>query len=141
MASAFIVGGNNITGNNGNGIDVNASSVQIGGATIGDLVGLPVATISGNGVAVLNGSGVSGFNGASILIRQTTISGNTGRGVTLSLQSRANMFDNVTAPAVSVTGNTGFGLFCSGPESSFAGNPLVITGNTAGQINAACTGF
>ncbi len=118
MASASIFGGNNITGNQGHGVSVNASTVQIGGLTVGDVV-LPVTTISGNGTAVVNSSGVNGFNGASINIRQTTISGNTGSGVTLNLQSRAFLFDNVM-----ITGNTGNGVL------GFDGVSIQITQTT-----------
>lgn len=152
---AHLLGGNVVTGHVGDGISVLASSLLIGPPGFD----FPTTnTISNN-----SGGGVNGFNGAALDIRNATINGNTGNGVTLSLRSSARMgaggtvtVNNNTGhgilltlggglflqpPPVTVTGNGGFGLQCFGSESSFAGNTAGIGANGAGAISPTCTGF
>jgi len=160
-ASAILVGNNKITGNSGSGVVAQRSS----GLRIGHpALGLPITNlITGNGIAPpLNAptGGIFGTQGASLEIRSTTISGNTGNGITLALGSVARMFQDTVSgntangilltlggglgldpPAVTVTGNTLFGLQCSGTESSYSGNTTGISGNTGGDISPSCTGF
>lgn len=157
QAVADIAGGNTISGNAGSGVLVDDGRALFGDAGFGFTT---VNTVTGNGASVLPGfadGGVFVFRAGSVFIRDANINGNTGNGVTAQLRSTAQLsnstVNNNTAngilvnlggalllgPGVTVTGNTGFGLLCFNPESSFAGNVSGITGNTAGQVS--CTGF
>ena len=157
-ATAAIVGNNTISGNAGAGVFAHSSSVLIGDAGFG----LPTEnTITGNGIGTsATKGGIYGFLGASLDIRNATINGNTGDGVTLNLRSTARMFgDTVTnnsangilltrggglvlqSPTVSVSGNTLFGVQCTDGESSGGGELSGIIGNTAGEVSPGCTGF
>jgi len=40
-----------------------------------------------------------------------------------------------------VTDNAGFGIQCSGGESSFAGDAVGVTGNTGNPTQVSCSGF
>jgi parallel beta-helix repeat protein len=153
-ASAILVGNNSITGNSGSGVFAQCSS----GVSIGNpALGLPITnSITGNGTMpnVPNG-GIFGIQGASFELRSTTISNNTGDGINLQLRSTARIYDGTVQnnagngillglggglllhdPAVTVSGNTQYGLFCFDNESSFYGNTSGILG---GIVN--CTGF
>lgn len=159
-ANGNLWGKNTITGNEGTGVFASVGSVvQIGGSERGDQ--LPATNvISGNG-ATTSGGGIYAANGASLSIRFATIDHNKGNGITLSNRSTATLSDSIINnnnpgngillsqgaslvlqdPAVAVTGNTLFGLQCEGTESSYAGNPIGISGNTAGDVSGNCTGF
>jgi parallel beta-helix repeat protein len=162
-ASADILGGNTIVGNNGTGINLRSSSAVIGDAAFGLTT---VNTISGNGNPTLQG-GVSGFLGSSMSIRDAVISNNVGFGLILTTRSSAQIQSTtiqnnvafapgtgdgirivlgsalfVSAPNGTVTGNAGFGLLCTDGESSVINTALLGIGpNTAGTVSAACTGF
>jgi len=162
-ASADIVGGNTITGNNGTGINLRSSSAVIGDANFGLTT---INTISGNGNPTSQG-GVSGFLGSSISIRDAIISGNVGFGLIATTRSSvaiqsSTIQNNVafapgtgdgirvvlgsalfaSAPNGTITGNAGFGLLCTDGESSVVntGN-LGIGPNALGGVSPSCTGF
>lgn len=155
MATANFVGGNTITNNAVGGITAQASGVIIGdpGANPNN------NTISGNGATGTAG-GIFAFLGSMVTIRNATISGNIGSGLTVRSRSVANFFapstvNNNTGDGIRLTlggaltglsqvtasGNVGFGLQCTDNESSFEGGTAGITGNTAGNVSPSCTGF
>jgi parallel beta-helix repeat protein len=157
-ASANLVGNNTITGNSGSGVFAEGSHVYIGNAAWGLAYH---NTITANGTSssasVVKG-GVYGYLGSSLYIQNADISGNTGPGLTLNARSTArvsgstinnNTDDGILllnggglllrSPAVTVTGNTLFGLGCLDNESSFTGDASGISGNTGGQVG--CSGF
>ena len=157
MSSADIIGGNSITGHPGFGVSTRSANVAIGDTSFG----LPsVNTMTGNGLG-----GVFGFLGSSFLIRDATISGNTGAGVILSTKSVGQMFANtidsntsdgirlvlgsgliLQTPTSTVTGNGGFGINCTDGESSVGSTvpPFLVVAppaNALGGVSPACTGF
>ncbi|HVQ62412.1 MAG TPA: right-handed parallel beta-helix repeat-containing protein [Burkholderiales bacterium] len=160
-ATADIIGGNTISGNLGPGVNLVRSTAIFADPQFGFST---ANTVSGNGTPTAQG-GVVAFLGSSVTIRDATISGNTGSGVTLSLNSSAQIASTTiqnnlsvgpgtghgvllqlgssllssppTAPG-SVSGNAGFGLFCDTPESSAVGS-LGIGANGLGAVS--CTGF
>ncbi len=160
-AGATLVGNNRITGNSGTGVQAfGSSSVHIGAPDRG----LPITGVFANVITGNAKGGIIGYLGASLYIRDATINGNSGDGVTLFLRSTAWMFGNtinnntghgilltlgggllLQDPAVTVSGNTKFGLQCFGNESSFSGNTSGISGNGSGipeeQVSPSCTGF
>ena len=162
-ATATLAGNNKITGNTGSGVFASASVVVIGQpGTPLPITGPFANEITGNGATAPTKGGVFGFLGSSLDIRSATINGNFGNGVTLSLRSTARMFDDIVnnntgngislalggglflpfgVPTVTVTGNTSFGLQCSGTESSYDGNTSGILGNAVGNVSPSCTGF
>jgi hypothetical protein len=156
-ASADFVGGNTISGNTSTGVNLSRSSAIFGDSVFGFTT---VNTISGNG----SPGGVFGFLASSITIRDAVITGNTGSGVALSLNSSAQIAsttiqNNVASvpgtgegvrlqlgstllaspPTGSVTGNAGFGLICTDGESSVLGT-LGIGVNGLGSVSG-CTPF
>lgn len=158
QATATLVGKNVISNNNASGIFTRGSAVLIGDPTLG----LDSANvISNNGRSASVKGGIVAFLGSSLEIRDATIEGNTGTGVTLSTRSTARMSGNtkikgntengillmagggllLPASAMTVTGNTLFGLQCTDGESSFAGTTTGISGNTGGQVSSSCTEF
>jgi hypothetical protein len=159
-ATATLVGNNKITGNNGSGIWARQSTVVIGDISYGlPITGAFANVISGNGATAPNNGGIYGFLGTSLHIQSATINGNTGNGVSLSTRSTAYMSDDTVNnntgngiwlvlggalflqnPAVTVTGNTQFGLQCTDTESSVYG-PASISGNIGGNVSPSCTGF
>lgn len=162
-ASADILGGNTISGNNGTGINLRMSSAVIGDANFGLTT---VNTITGNGNPTSQG-GISGFLGSSLAIRDAVISNNVGFGLIgttrTSIQIQSSTIQNnvafapgtgdgirlvfgsalfASAPVGSVTGNAGFGLLCTDGESSVINTALLGVGaNALGGVSAACTGF
>ena len=162
-ASADIVGGNTITGNNGTGINLRSSSAVIGDANFGLTT---INTISGNGNPTSQG-GISGFLGSSLSIRDAIITNNVGFGLiattrsTVAIQS-STIQNNVafapgtgdgirvvlgsalfaSQPTGTVTGNAGFGLLCTDAESSVINTAFLGVGaNAAGGVSPICTGF
>jgi parallel beta-helix repeat protein len=161
-ASADFIGGNTISGNTGPGVNLSRSSAVFGDSVFGAST---VNTISGNGSPTSPG-GVVGFLASSMTIRDAVITGNTGFGVLLSLNSAAQIvsttiqnnlatapgngegirlqFGSTLLPATpigSVTGNAGFGLICSDGESSVVNTGLLgIGANALGGVSN-CTGF
>lgn len=174
-ANADVVGYNTITGNAFSGIFAKSSGVLIGDRGFSLPIGAPgedpkyANMITGNNkAATLDNGGIYGYLGASLDIRYATINDNTNDGVILRLRSTARMYGDTVNnnkrngilldqggglrlqdPAVTVTGNTEFGLQCYGGESSYGGNASAITGNfpthpdypTGGQVSPSCTGF
>jgi len=159
-ASAALVGNNNITGNNGSGILVQYSTARVGNPSFG----LPITNvITGNGTILAPNAATGGIfanQGSSLQIEGATINGNTGNGVFLGLRSNARIYNSTVSnntgngilvvqgaglllqdPAVTVNGNSLFGLECGGTESSFGGNTSGISGNTVGQVSPNCSGF
>jgi len=159
-ATAILVGNNRISGNRGSGVLALGSAVIIGDPAFG-LDYANEINNNGGGVGVSAKGGIFGFLGSSLDIRNAAIKDNTGNGVTLSTRSTARMSDNtkitgnkengillvagggllLPASAMTVTGNTLFGLQCTDGESSFAGITTGISGNTGGQVSPSCTGF
>ncbi len=159
-ATAILVGNNRISGNRGSGVLALGSALKIGDPAFG-LDYANEINNNGGGVGVSAKGGIFGFLGSSLDIRNATIKDNTGNGVTLSTRSTARMSDNtkitgntengilleagggllLPASAMTVTGNTLFGLQCTDGESSFYGNTTGISGNTGGQVSPNCTGF
>lgn len=162
-ASADIVGGNTISGNAGTGVNLVRSSAVFSDSNFGLTT---VNTISGNGSPTSQG-GISAFLGSSVTIRDAIITGNRGFGVSLSLNSAAQMGSTTiqnnlatvpgngsgiqlqlgsslfgAAPAGSITGNAGFGVACFDGESSLLnqGGALGIGANALGSVSN-CTGF
>jgi hypothetical protein len=157
-ASADLVGGNTISGNIGTGVNLVRSSAIFGDTIFGFTT---VNTVSGNGGL----GGVFGFLASSLTIRDAVITGNTGSGLALSLNSSAQIIsttiqNNVagapgtgegirlqlgstllaSTPIGSVTGNAGFGLICTDGESSVVNTGFLgIGANGLGTV--ACTGF
>lgn len=158
QAVADIAGGNTISGNAGSGVLVQDGRALFGDAGFGFTT---INTIMGNGASVPPGfadGGVFVFRSGSVLINDANINGNTGNGVTALLRSTVQLnsgsVNNNTGNGIllslggtlllnsgTVTGNGGFGLRCNDAESSAVGNFSGITGNTAGQVSPACTGF
>jgi hypothetical protein len=166
-----VVGYNRITGNPYSGIIAKSSAVMIGDGGFGLLIGAPgedpmyANVITGNNMAgTPDNGGVYGYLGASLDIRYSTISNNTGDGVILRLRSTARMYgdtinensgngilldqgggvrlqgplDPYPVPAVTATDNgSGLALQCFGGESSFLG------GFAAGSdpVSGSCNGF
>jgi len=154
-SNAVLMGNNRITRSGGVGVYTEGSSVVIGNPDSG----LPTTGDFANVISG-NANGIIGNLGASLWIRDAIINGNTGNGVTLNLRSTARMSGNTVNgntsngillsrggglvlqdPAVTVTGNTSFGLQCTDNESSFDGNISGISGNAEGDVSPSCTGF
>lgn len=152
-ATADLVGDNTIRDNAGAGIHASQSKI---------LVGNPGICLSGTNTITANGfpAGVFAFNGSSLMIRGATISNNAGNGVTLSLRSQADMFDDtiqnnangillllgsglfLEAPPVTVTNNPQFGLLCLDGSSRFSGPTTGIHDNgPPGQQQVSCDPF
>ncbi|HTO47425.1 MAG TPA: right-handed parallel beta-helix repeat-containing protein [Burkholderiales bacterium] len=166
-STASVVGLNSITGNAGGGIFAQSSTVIIGDPGLG----LGTAnTISGNGTGVAS-AGVTAFLGSSIRVRDAVISGNNGFGVFINLHSAlqlvgnttiqnstglagsgdgirlslgsALLIDNAALATTAVTGNAGWGMYCTDNESSyFPFQPLPgFAPNVLGGVNTNCTAF
>lgn len=159
--TGVISSGNTITSNGNAGISVSASSIQIGGP------GTSPNSIGANGFTPQPNVGPLGgiFADLASVVRifsSATINGNSGNGLTLQSRSTAGFIttpissvNNNTGDGIQLTlggavtgvskvtasGNGGFGLQCTDGESSFQGSAAGITGNTAGDVSASCTGF
>jgi parallel beta-helix repeat protein len=158
-ASVDIVGGNTISNNAGTGVNLVRSSAIFSDP---NFPGIPtVNTVSGNGSPASQG-GVSAFLGSSATIRDAIITGNVGFGVSLSLNSAAQIASTTiqnniaggggghrvqlqlgssllgSPPTGSVSGNAGFGLICFDLESSATGS-IGVGPNGLGTVS--CTGF
>jgi hypothetical protein len=126
--------GASLTGNRGGGIQLFQGAV----AEIRD------TTITGS---ILDSAGFNGGHGVIARLNSTArirgnsvINNNAGDGVHLDTAS-ALEFSTFGGGLPTVSGNTGNGLNCSGPESSFTGDTTGIGTNGAAAINAACSGF
>jgi hypothetical protein len=127
------------------------SQVLIGDTSLG--VGGNV--ISGNGTAQI-AAGVAGTLNSSVIINGATIEHNSGGGLFFDtrsmVQASGGLIGNNTGSGVivqagagavlstTITGNTAFGVFCSGTEASFT-TTVPVSGNGAGDISPDCTGF
>jgi parallel beta-helix repeat protein len=154
-ATGELIGGNTIQGNAGHGVVVNQGALFQGKGDWNLTPGPDL--ITGNGY-----SGISGWNGASLDIWHVTVTNNTQNGIVLSLRSTLRIYDSTVSnhplhgvavydgsaaafyhptgtQAVSITGNTGWGVFCGGGESSYTGDTSGVTGNTSGDVS--CSGF
>ena len=150
-ATGRLLGGNLIEANAGSGVDMSQGVLFQG---VGDWDVTPVQDIIKENTL----SGISGFNGSSLDVQYATIKDNTQHGISLSIRSTLNILNSTVSgntlngigvysgsavrfgdPAASVTGNSGWGLFCGDNESSYAGNTSGVIGNTLGQVS--CTGF
>jgi len=157
-ATGRLIGDNTIQGNGGHGVEVVQGQLFQG---VGDFNLTP-----GRDIIRQNGySGISGWNGASLDIQYVEVTGNAQNGIVLSLRSTLRIYDSTVSghlnslyhgvavydgsaaafyhptgtQAALITGNTGWGVFCGGQESSCTGDISGVTGNTAG--NVSCTGF
>ena len=162
QATASIAGGNVITGNPGGGLVTTAAKVVLGDPAPG---GSTVSTFSANGTLSQTGGVFAGI-GTSMTMRDADISSNNGAGLIVSLRSQVQMSgtriqnnanDGIRlvlgsamlplSPVSTVSGNSGFGVNCSDPESSIVNlvgpNPPIValSGNTAGNIASTCTQF
>jgi hypothetical protein len=139
-AQAHIVGANIIIANRDEGIDVaGAASAYINGARIegngGDgLMGyLGANLVLGNLVIEGNGAaGVSCHANCTAQMEDMSIHGNAGAGINLAFDSTLMLF----GPAIDVTGNGDWGLYCHDAESS-----VNDTGLVSGSVSPTCTGF
>ena len=146
--ASFSIYDADISNNKGNGVTLNLhSSANINGSIVNSNMG--------DGVTLWMNSG------ANIVV--STINYNKGNGVTLALRSSANINGSsvnytehhgivltlggglVLGNDVTVTGNFGWGLLCNDGESSWIGDPSVISGNGGGEgdpnISGGCTPF
>lgn len=159
QATASIAGGNVVTGNPGGGLVTTASRVVVGDAAPS---GSTVSTFSGNGNPTQTGGVFAGV-GTSMILRDANISSNNGAGLIISLRSQVQMSgtrlqNNATdgirlvlgaallplSPMSTVSGNTGFGVQCSDPESSvvnLVGTIVALSANAGGNVGSACTQF
>jgi hypothetical protein len=162
-ASADIVGGNTISGNSGSGINLRMASALIGDARFG-LTTVNTITSNGNPTQL---AGISAFLGSSVSIRDAIVSQNVGFGVLATTRSTIQILSSTitnnvafapgtgdgirvslgsalsaSAPVGTVTGNAGFGLQCTDPESSVVNTAsLGIGANGLGGVSPGCTGF
>ncbi len=132
-ATASIVGNNTITGNAGAGVSARSSSLRIGDGSLN----LPTAnTINGNGVPTSEG-GVDAFIGTAVDIRNATINGNTGNGVSGS-GSSVRIRDSTIHGNIGPTGITAFlgtSLDIRNTEvSSNTGIGVTLTTRSVGRI-------
>jgi hypothetical protein len=98
-----------------------------------------ISLVPGNPDDANGGNGVVAFLRSTIRLQTgTTVNNNAGHGVLLFSGSALNFRNDAVS---SVQNNTGFGIRCFGAEASFEGNTVNVTGNTAGNIHADCTGF
>jgi len=163
-ATASIAGLNNITANAGSGVAAQAATVIIGDPGLGFST---ANTITGNGTGLPGSAGVSLLLGSSARIRDAAISGNTGFGAfvflrsTLQLQGNTTIqtnsgdgvrlalgsalsVDNPALTTTTVTGNAGWGMFCTDNESSyfpFGALPPPLWASAAGGVSPDCTAF
>lgn len=139
QGSASLVGGNTISGNAGAGLAITSSSVTMGN---GDLGITPVNTITGNGNSASPG-GVSAFLGASVVLRNATIQGNNGPGVTLTTRSQAQLVSstiqgNLNLPLPNGFMSAGDGIRLVFGSALLPGNPgSTIAGNAGAGVQ--CT--
>jgi hypothetical protein len=151
QATADIAGANTIANNPGPGIFVRAGSLQVGNPSFAFST---VNTITGNG-----GGGIFALLGSNVLIRDADMDANSGFGLGLTLRSSAqlinsqirnNVGDGIrlslgsallpNGPNSVISGNTGFGLQCTDPESSVA-NTLFLTFVPPNSMSPTCTFF
>jgi hypothetical protein len=157
-ATGRLVGGNTIEGNGGHGVEVDLGALFQG---VGDWNLTP-----GQDIIRQNGySGIYGWNGANLDIRNVVVTNNTQNGIHLRLRSTLRIYDSTVShhlnsnyhgillnegsavafyhpddtPAVTITNNSGKGVYCPGPESSYTGDISGVTGNGTGNVD--CSGF
>lgn len=154
-ATGRLIGDNTIQANGGHGVEVDQGVLFQGK---GDFNLTP-----GQDIIRQNGySGISGWNGASLEIQYVQVTGNAQNGIVLSLRSTLRIYDSTVSgnplhgiavydgsaaafyhptgtQAALITGNTGWGVFCGGQESSYTGDISGVTGNSSGDVS--CTGF
>jgi parallel beta-helix repeat protein len=157
-ARADLAGGNTISGHAAQGLFTRASAVQVGGPALGFST---VNTFSGNGS--LGVGGIFAFLGSSITVRDAVISNNPSFGLGVSTRSQGQIFSSTIqnnssdgirlvfgsallplTPGSTVSGNAGWGIQCSDPESSVVNtSPPFITfsANGAGDVSPSCTSF
>jgi parallel beta-helix repeat protein len=161
QATADIAGSNTIANNGGRGVFVRSGSVQIGNPSFAFST---VNTITGNGSASEPG-GIFAYLGANLLIRDADIDANNGFGLGLSVRSSAQLINSQirnslpagpnpgdgirlslgaallpNAPNSVISGNAGFGLQCTDPESSVA-NTIFLTFVPPNSQSPSCTFF
>jgi parallel beta-helix repeat protein len=132
-ATASIVGNNEITGNAGAGVSARSSSLRIGDGSLN----LPTAnSISGNGVPTSEG-GVDAFIGTAVDIRNATINGNAGNGVSGS-GSSVRIRDSTIHGNIGPTGITAFlGTSLDIRNTEVSGNTgigVTLTTRSVGRI-------
>ncbi len=146
-----LIGDNTIQGNAGHGISISQGSLFQG---VGDWNLTPGPDIIKENTL----SGILASNGSSLDVQYATIKDNTQHGISLSTRSILRIYNSTVSgntlngigvyygsaarfgtPAASVTGNTGWGLFCGDNEASYDGDTSGVVGNAGGQVS--CTGF
>jgi parallel beta-helix repeat protein len=161
LATGRLIAGNTIEGNGGDGVSV------VQGALFQGKGGWNLPLVQDNIIRNNTYSGISAWNKSSLDIQGAIVTNNLNHGIILMLQSSMRIYGSTVssngdnnsnfhgiaiftgsaaelfAPAgtqpVSVTGNTGWGLYCSGDESSYWGDTSGVTGNGSGEFS--CTGF
>jgi parallel beta-helix repeat protein len=116
--------------------DVNIAQDFIHGNTEAGMVLFEGGVAQFNGPITISQNGNRGINanfGSRVSATNTTISNNSGDGVSLSTGS-------AFVGSAAITGNTGAGVRCFDAESSVSVNANLITGNTGGAV-VNCTGF
>lgn len=156
-SALFVRGGNMIQGNGsatgGAGVFARASTVRFGGgdvplsdptnAILSNFSGIQV--LANSNLDLRGGVRVTGSKTSGVFVDQgsraqsdgSTISNNGLHGILVQRASSVDFFNALTT----VTGNTGWGLWCGGSEASYSGSVSQITGNTGGDVNPACTGY
>ena len=152
--SATIAGGNVITANTVNGVQVNLSTVEMfAGVTANQITnnGVQGLNVQVGSVVVISGTTISGNSGDGLQVSRrafvetgngVTISNNTGDGIGLHVGAGVSLLNPIT-----ITGNGRFGLQCIGTESRFfanAGATDGITGNGPDgtqNISTTCNTF
>jgi len=151
--------GGNVIQNNGTGVYVRSSTLgtslyfssappdRISGHPVNGIVAEENASLDLRGGFTITGNGAGGIfaqHGVRIMMRQTSITNNTGNGILLQLGSSVRFYNpsGTTSPSNTMTGNSAYGLFCVDGESSYIGSSSVQSGgNGSGDVSPACTGF
>lgn len=118
---------------------INPSSNEITANTFGILT-QGNSNVDLRGGARITASRFSGLvldTGSALRTDGTTISGNGAHGIFAQRDAAVELIGSGNV----VAGNTGFGLNCADPETSYTGNTSQITGNTGGDVAPSCTGY
>lgn len=152
--SATIAGGNVITANTVNGVQVSLSTVEMfTGVTPNQITnnGVQGLNVQVGSVVVMSGTTISGNSGDGLQVSRrafvetgngVTISNNTLNGIALFVGGGASLLG-----AITVTANGQFGLQCFGTESRYFANPGVTDGITGNgfdgtqNISTTCNSF
>ena len=153
-----LIGGNTISGHPAQGIFARSGTLVIGNTAVGIS---SVNTIAGNSTAAPTG-GIFATLGSSLTIRDAMITHNAGPGLALSLRSQGQLFSSTIQnnsgdgivlsfgsallplpPTTTVSGNAGFGIQCTDPESSVVNTspPAMLFSGNGGEVSPGCSSF